>query len=101
MTYVKSRMADTLVQRAQFHQFRLVEHLTPFDPVYQFSHNALARFLGFQGVPSASGGADGLIYRQLVEQATTLAFTDAFLSICVLIACVLPLVLFMKRQTAV
>ncbi len=36
------------------------------------------------------------MYRGLVRQSTTLAFTDAFLLICVLILCMMPLVLTMQ-----
>ena len=86
-----------LSRRAQFHQTRLVEHLSPFDPAYSLSRNKMADFLGTQGLPAS--GTDGLIYRELVRQSTTLAFTDAFLTICVLILCVLPLVFVMQRAT--
>ena len=84
-----------LARRAQFHQSRLVEHLSPFSRAYTISHSNMATFLGSQGIPPS--GADGLIYRELVRQSTTLAFSDAFLTICVLILCVLPLVFLMKR----
>jgi len=84
-----------LARRAQFHQTRLVEHLTPFDRTYHIFHGNMALFLGSKGIPPA--GADGLAYRELVRQSTNLAFNDAFLTICVLILCVLPLVFVMKR----
>jgi DHA2 family multidrug resistance protein len=84
-----------LSRRAQFHQTRLVEHLSPLDPAYAIYRDKLGAFLGTQGLPKA--GADGLMYRELVRQSTTLAFTDAFLTICALIICVLPLVFLMQR----
>ncbi len=83
-----------LSRRAQFHQTRLVEHLSPFDPAYSIAHNKTAMMLGSKGL--LSSGADGLMYRELVRQSTTLAFTDAFLIICILILSVLPLVLIMQ-----
>jgi MFS transporter, DHA2 family, multidrug resistance protein len=85
-----------LSRRAQFHQTRLVEHLSPFDPAYSIYRDKIGAYLGSQGLPTA--GADGLMYRELVRQSTTLAFTDAFLTICALILCVLPLVFLMKRD---
>jgi DHA2 family multidrug resistance protein len=85
-----------LSRRAQFHQVRLVENLTPFDPAYQIAHQRIATMLAEKGLPA--GSADGLLYRELIRQATTMAFTDAFLIICVLILCVLPLVFVMKRS---
>jgi DHA2 family multidrug resistance protein len=83
-----------LARRAQLHQTRLVENLSPYDPAYTMAHDRIASFLGSQGLPPA--GADGILYRELVRQSTTLAFTDAFLVICVLILCVLPLVFVMQ-----
>ena len=85
-----------LSRRAQFHQTRLVEHLSPFDPSYQIYHDKAAGLLAPKGLPAA--GADGMMNRELVRQSTTLAFTDAFLVICMLILCVLPLVFIMKRS---
>jgi hypothetical protein len=41
-----------------------------------------------------------MMYRELVRQSTTLAFTDAFLIICLLILSVLPLVYIMTWQKA-
>jgi DHA2 family multidrug resistance protein len=87
-----------LSRRAQFHQTRLVEHLSPFDRAFFIYRDKLGAFLGSQGMPSA--GTDGLMYRELVRQSTTLAFTDAFLAICLLILCVLPLVFLMQRADA-
>ncbi len=84
-----------LARRAQFHQSRLAEHLTPFDPSFQIGRERLVDSLALQGLPPAA--ADGLIYRELVRQSTTLAFADAFLMICLLILCVLPLVFLMQR----
>ncbi|HEX9114125.1 MAG TPA: DHA2 family efflux MFS transporter permease subunit, partial [Nitrospirota bacterium] len=78
-----------LSRRAQIHQTRLVEHLSPFDPAYSTYRDKIASFLGAKGLPAA--GADGMMYRELVRQSTTLAFTDAFLIICLLILSVLPL----------
>jgi DHA2 family multidrug resistance protein len=85
-----------LSRRAQLHQTRLVENLSPFDPAYQIAHDRIASFLGAKGLPAT--GADAIMYRELVRQSTTLAFTDAFLIICLLILCVLPLVFIMQWQ---
>jgi DHA2 family multidrug resistance protein len=87
-----------LARRAQFHQTRLVEHLSPFDPAYSLYRDKIASFLGAKGLPAT--GADGMMYRELVRQSTTLAFTDAFLIICILILSVLPLVFIMQWQKA-
>jgi DHA2 family multidrug resistance protein len=85
-------------RRAQFHQTRLTEHLSVLDPSYQIARQRIGEMLALKGLPPSS--ADGLLYRELVRQATTLAFTDAFLMICALILCTLPLVFLMKRGEA-
>ena len=87
-----------LSRRGQFHQTRLVEHLSPFDPSYTIAHDKITGFLNANGLPAA--GADGMMYRELVRQSTTLAFTDAFLMICMLILSVMPLVLIMRWTKA-
>ncbi len=84
-----------LARRAQFHQTRLVEHLSPFDPGYSLYRDNLASALAAKGLPT--NAADGLMYRELVRQSTTLAFSDAFLIICLMILCMLPLVFIMQR----
>jgi len=84
-----------LARRAQFHQARLVEHLSSFDPVYHFRHETLTSFLVSKGISPT--GTNGLMYKELIRQSTTLAFNDTFLIICILILCVLPLVFIMKR----
>ena len=85
-----------LSRRAQMHQTRLVEHLSPFDPSYQIFHSRAADLLVAKGLPAT--GADGMMYGELVRQSMTLAFTDAFLVICILILSMLPLVLLMQWQ---
>jgi len=86
-----------LSRRAQLHQTRLVEHLSPFDPAYQQAHAKIAAMLAAKGLPPE--GADGILYRELVRQSMTLAFTDAFFAICLLILCMLPLVIVMQRAS--
>jgi DHA2 family multidrug resistance protein len=87
-----------LSRRAQLHQTRLTEHLSFLDPAYQIAHEKMAGVLSMKGLPPA--GADGMMYRELIRQSTTLAFTDAFLLICLLIICVIPLVFIMKWAKA-
>ena len=64
----------------------------------RWRHDRIGSALAAKGLPPA--GADGALYGELVRQATTLAFTDAFLMICLLILCVLPLVFIMQRPGA-
>ena len=88
-----------LSRRAQFHQNRLVEHLTPFDRVYQmFSDQSsqVLQYRGFRGPLSEQGGL-GIIYRDLLRQASMMSFNEAFRLVSIIMICVLPLVFFMKK----
>jgi len=71
----------TLVaRRAQFHQHRLVEHLTPFDPGFTIRLNELKAGLAVKlgAFADHSQAAGGVVYGALVREATSLAFNDAF-----------------------
>jgi DHA2 family multidrug resistance protein len=91
-----------LSRRAQFHQNHLVEHLTPFDGSYQIFSGQSAQILQYKGFESSLAGQGGLgiLYRELLRQASMMAFNDAFFLVCIIMTCVLPLVLFMKRGRA-
>jgi DHA2 family multidrug resistance protein len=62
-----------LVRRAQFHQHRLVEHLTPYDPPFTQARDALERFMGVDPMQAA-----GVIYRFAQKQAAYMAYVDVF-----------------------
>lgn len=88
-----------LARRSQFHQSRLVEHLTPFDANFWSSSQQAAEMLQRKGMAaaSASQGGQGVIYEQLLRQASMMSFNDVFQILAVMMLCMLPLVLFMKH----
>ena len=75
-----------LARRVQFHQNRLIEHLTPynFGFMYKFDQlkSALAAKMGTLVDQSQAAGT--IIYGQLQRQAASMAYSDAFLAQCVL-----------------
>ncbi|MEK6776564.1 MAG: DHA2 family efflux MFS transporter permease subunit [bacterium] len=85
-----------LARRAQFHQARLVEHLTPFDMSYVIGKGKIADILTFKGIHNLN--PDTLIYGELQRQAHMLAFNDAFQFLSILMALILFLVFFMRRS---
>ncbi|MGO9613466.1 MAG: DHA2 family efflux MFS transporter permease subunit [Dissulfurispiraceae bacterium] len=89
-----------LSRRAQFHQLRLTEHLTPFDTTYQIITRQSSKLLHYRGFESFVPQQGGLpvIYEQLLRQASMLAFNDAFYITCIIMICILPLVLLMRRS---
>jgi MFS transporter, DHA2 family, multidrug resistance protein len=88
-----------LSRRAQFHQNHLVEHLTPFDSTYRIFSEQSAQFLQYRGFGNAVSeqGGLGMIYREVLRHASMLSFNDAFRIVSIIMICVLPLVIFMKR----
>ena len=89
------------VRRAQVHQSHLTEHLTGFDRNFQTAVEYGKGLLAGRGIP------DGLldptvmrrIYGQAIRQATALGFNDAFFILSVMMACILPLVLLIRRPS--
>lgn len=86
-------------RRAQFHQTRLVEHLTPFDRTYQFGSSKLSHALQYAGMdPSAASGmASNVLYGQTMRQSSMISFNDAFHLLSVFLICIIPLVFLMRR----
>jgi MFS transporter, DHA2 family, multidrug resistance protein len=90
-------MTTLLARRAQFHQFRLTEQLNPFDYHYQIGMHKAAAVLGAKAAGVNNLAAHGVIYQQLMRQSTLFAFTDAFYLSTIIMLCVIPLVLLLKR----
>jgi DHA2 family multidrug resistance protein len=88
-----------LSRRAQFHQSHLIEHLTPFDTPYQITSQQSAQILAYGGFESSLSqyGGLGVIYKELLRQASMMSFNDAFYLTCLLMISILPLVFLMKR----
>jgi len=84
-----------LARRAQMHQFRLVEHITPFDTAYQLSREKIGMFLNFTGLHSLN--PDAIVHSELLRQSNMLAFNDAFYLLSVLMICIIPMVFIMKK----
>jgi DHA2 family multidrug resistance protein len=91
-----------LARRAQFHQYRLVEHLTPQDAGYQSAVAHTAQLLHTRGysLPDAASRAPALLYGSVQRQASMLAFADAFWVMAVLFLAVVPLMFLMRRSAA-
>ena len=92
-------VSTVLARRAQFHQSNLVSHLTPFDMPYQIAVEKLKAFfhtLGFTDT-MAKMAADGSIYRNLIKQASMIAFNDTFWLMSIMLIATLPLLLIFKR----
>ncbi len=80
-------MTTTMLARmSQAHQTFLVGHLTPYDPVYTQTSQALGRGIG-----------DGMIYQNLLRQSALLAYVDSFYWFGIMaILCIFTVFLFRK-----
>jgi DHA2 family multidrug resistance protein len=88
-----------LSRRAQFHQVHLAEHLTPFDTNYQIASNTGTQILQYKGIENSitQPGTLSLVYEKLLRQASMMSFNDAFHLVSIIMICILPLVLLMRR----
>jgi DHA2 family multidrug resistance protein len=80
-----SMVTTLLARREQFHQSRLVSHVTNYDPAFQSQITALARQLVSSGTSKADAQtqARGLIYQSLNVQSQTLSYLDTFMVLAV------------------
>ncbi len=90
-------MTTLLARRAQFHQFRFVEQLTPSDARYQFAKHHLMSILSQRTGVVNNLSVDGLIYQNLLKQSNYHAFMDAFYAATIIMLCVIPFVFLLKR----
>ena len=95
-----SMVTTMLARGAQAHQTILVAHLTPYDPMYQARLHPLQTGLAPRvGSVLARQQAVAVIYRQLVQQSTMLAFIDNFRWLALITAVCLAGVFVLKRIT--
>lgn len=89
-----------IARRAQLHQFRLVENLTPFDTIYQWADERASELLQFRGLPPSLSdlAGQGLIYKNLLREAAMTSFNDAFYLLSILMILILPLVILMRHK---
>jgi DHA2 family multidrug resistance protein len=73
-------VSTLIARRAQFHQNRIFEHLTPFHPEYAIRLEELKRSLALKLGDFVDNTylAEGVIYRYLQREAGAMAFNDAF-----------------------
>ena len=92
-------VSTMLARRTQFHQARLVAHMTPFDQNYARALAGTVHTLVGQGSSAAQAvaQAQGLLYGLVQRQSAMLAFVDSFWVLGVIFLAVIPLMFFVKR----
>lgn len=88
-----------LARRAQFHQSRMIENLSPYDPAYQSAIDKLTSYLDYKlgALADNANTAAGIINGQLLRQANALAFFDVFHAQALLFIGLMALMWIMRR----
>lgn len=88
-----------LERRAQFHQFRLVDHLTQFNPSFSIPLEHMKQYLNLKMGAFAGHAqlATKAIYIALNKQANVLAFSDAFFLEAVILVALVAIVWIMRK----
>ena len=89
-----SLVTTFLDRRQQFHQNRLISHVSLYNPAY---HRTLGAMLHMFPGPGGTRHASALIYRLLQQQAGMLAYVDCFYVLGIAFLMVIPFVFLMKR----
>ncbi|GLI36421.1 DHA2 family efflux MFS transporter permease subunit [Desulforhabdus amnigena] len=79
--------STVLAQRAQVHQTFLAEHVTPYNPVFQMHSEKIQQWLE-SSYPAAANqtGVLSVVYREVLRQASMLAFNDTFWLLAIITA---------------
>jgi len=93
-------MVTTLIaRRSQWHQGNLVANVRPGEPLLLDRLQGIAQAMQHAGVSAAQSTklATAAIYRQVIQQAQTLAYLDVLFVLACFTAVMVPLVLLTRR----
>src|ERR1700741_1968149 len=100
-SFVIAAVTTMLARSAQVHQATMVQHLTPYDPVFQQRLSEIVTRMSAQSdLITASQQAYGAVYQTLVRQATLLAYIDNFRFLAFLCFLCVPAALLFKKVKA-
>jgi DHA2 family multidrug resistance protein len=88
-----------LQQRQQFHQSRLIEHISPSDLGYQQTIDAMTKFFQAQGSNAEEAAAQALAWvgQTLQRQIDLLAYIDVFWTLAMIGVVMIPIALGLKH----
>jgi DHA2 family multidrug resistance protein len=89
-----SFVTTAIARRSQFHQARLVETITAYDPTVRQAMHSLGNMVGGG---DHSTGALAVMYGQVLRQASAISFLEMFHVLGVLFLLTLPLVWVMRQ----
>jgi DHA2 family multidrug resistance protein len=87
-----------LAQREQFHQSRLIEHISPSDVGYQQTIDAMTRYFQTQGSNASDAASQAIAWvgQTLQQQVDLLAYIDVFWLLAIIGVIMIPLALIIK-----
>jgi len=90
-----------LSQRSQVHQTFLCERITPYNPAFREAFERAQNLLRMHhsGTPAPTEGL-AFLYREILRQASILAFNDTFCILAITTAALIPLTLLLRRRRA-
>jgi DHA2 family multidrug resistance protein len=85
---------------AQVHQNDLLNRLTPYNQAYESALRGTARTLqaGGASATQALQQSHGLLYNELVRQASMVSYINVFWTLAVTCLCMIPLMFIMRRM---
>ncbi len=91
--------SNVLAHREQWHQSRLVEHVTPPSPAYQETLRTMTRYFAEKGATMADAQAQATAWigQQVQTQASFLAYIDVFHVLMLVVLCAIPLALILSN----
>jgi DHA2 family multidrug resistance protein len=91
--------SNVLTHREQFHQSRLIEHITPASPQYQNTLQQVTHYFALQGFsPSdAQARATAWIGQQVQNQSAFLSYVDVFWVLTLLSLAAVPLAMSLRK----
>ncbi len=95
-------ISTSIARITQQRRLSMVAHTTPGMPAYQDMVGGLTQTFTHQGAsgPDATRQAYGLLSSIIDSQATTLAYVEVISILAVIILCLVPFLLIMKRNRA-
>ena len=94
-----SFFTTVLARHQQIHQQYLVQHVVGSSPAYLEQVGNISRrlLMSTAAITDANAKAMGQIYQSVLTQASVLSYIDILQSLSLFCACMIPLVLLMKR----
>ena len=91
--------SNVLTHREQFHQSRLIEHVTPTNPAYQDTLQQVTHYFVTRGFSTADAQARAMAWigQQVQAQSAYLSYVDVFWVLTLLSLAAVPLAMSLRK----